>query len=75
MVLREPLVLDERQDTVKEISSRRDGGVPDSEWGDGDIEEQTAGRGMQKKCMRGCFLCMDIYLYEQEACYRTNPQM
>lgn len=23
----------------------------------------------------GWFLCMDVHLYEQEACYRSNPQM
>lgn len=77
MVLREPLVLDERQETVKESGSGRDGEVPGSEWGGRDAEEETARRGMQNKCMRRrmFFLCMDMYLYEQEACYRSNPRM
>lgn len=62
MVLREPLVLDERQETVKEIGSRRNGEVPGSEWGDRDTEEETAGRGMQKKCMRGRMFFMYRYV-------------
>lgn len=77
MILREPLGLGESQEIVKKIRCRRDGEVLGSKWGDRDTEEESAGRGMQKKYMRGrmWFLGMDMYLYEQEACCKSNPQM
>lgn len=62
MVLSEPVVLDERQEAVQEISSRRDGEVLGSEWGDRDTQEDTAGRGMQKKCMGGRMFFMYGYV-------------
>lgn len=58
MVIRVPLVLGERQETVKEISSRRDGEVPGSMWGNRYTEEESAGRGMQRKCRRGRMVFM-----------------
>lgn len=44
----------------------------------GNTEEDTARGENAKAVYEGkdfFFLCMEMYFYEQEACYRSNPQM